>query len=74
MSSEERFFIVCWSILATTVISIAAAITINNQMNNNAVIAMVKEGKDPLESSCAISNSQLTIVACSQYAIKKESR
>jgi hypothetical protein len=71
MSSEEKFYIACCSILAITIISISTAITVHNQMDNNAILEMVRAGKDPMEARCAVAVNQLTVVACSQYAIKE---
>lgn len=54
MDSEEKFWLVVWSLVAAVVVTIALCLTITAANTTNKVAEAVKAGVDPLAAKCAL--------------------
>lgn len=58
MDSDEKFLCTMWKIVVTGVCILIATFagcsSLNNHIDNEAVVSMVANGADPLRASCAV--------------------
>lgn len=54
MNGEEKFFALCWGLVAAVVISIVVSVTAYNMHQNALVTDMVSHGASPVTVHCAL--------------------
>ena len=68
---DNKFYIGCWSIVATTVVLIVAIIGFANLQSKSAVLEMVKAGADPIAAACAVGQLDSMPGVCVGAVVRK---